>query len=484
MCVVIFFCIDLFCILNFKSSITPSMLLAVMETSRIESIGFLQLYLPKFLPILLLLFLGVLIVYTKTKMDSNKICCIIIAFGIFGCLNWGYRLYFLDLKKQEKYFEKTINFFIPFKVIFYYHYCLKEYKKITSIIHFNKDRMKEVKKIEPIPHSNDIQNVVLIIGESLQRWHMGLYGYERATTPLLNSIHKRNLLVFNDVISPHAQTHLAIPKVLSLSHYENNEQEWYRQLDLLTLFKSIGYTTYWISSHEPPDKISPTSAFASIADVTNFEALYDNKKDGGVIKQIDRYIDNQKSHKKMFIIHLAGSHYPYDVRYPNEFAIFKDGKQQIDSYDNSVYFNDWVINQIFRLFSKTDSVVFYISDHAEDLYDSSANAIGHSESGINSYMVEIPMMVFCSDSFINQHQSLYQRLINARNRPYMTDDLIYTFMDLMGIEGDFFLSSRSVISDCFNFGRRRFIGGGGGSSKIIDYDTLTRKKHNGVKNRN
>jgi len=46
---------------------------------------------------------------------------------------------------------------------------------------------------------------VLILGESTARSHMGLYGYERQTTPRLNSI-SNSLWTFNDVISPNTHT--------------------------------------------------------------------------------------------------------------------------------------------------------------------------------------------------------------------------------------------------------------------------------------
>ena len=96
-----------------------------------------------------------------------------------------------------------------------------------------------------------LPNVVLILGESTQRNYMSLYGYKIDSTPALRALAKRgNLVVFDDVISPHSHTDLSLQKVLTFSNYENASTPWYMQQNLLDILNSAGYETYWLSNQE------------------------------------------------------------------------------------------------------------------------------------------------------------------------------------------------------------------------------------------
>lgn len=80
---------------------------------------------------------------------------------------------------------------------------------------------------------------------------MSLYGYKIDSTPALRALAKRgNLVVFDDVISPHSHTDLSLQKALTFSNYENASTPWYMQQNLLDILNSAGYETYWPSNQE------------------------------------------------------------------------------------------------------------------------------------------------------------------------------------------------------------------------------------------
>ena len=94
---------------------------------------------------------------------------------------------------------------------------------------------------------------------------------------------------------------------------------------------------------------------------------------------------------------------------------------------------------------------------------------GHSNSKMSRFMVEIPFIIYVSDTFIAKHPELYKRLQQAQNQRYMNDDLIHTLLDIAGIDMQGFESKRSLISDDTTLlnNRIRLVGE---KKSIKDYD--------------
>ncbi|WP_165817822.1 sulfatase-like hydrolase/transferase, partial [Helicobacter cinaedi] len=116
----------------------------------------------------------------------------------------------------------------------------------------------------------------------------------------------------------------------------------------------------------------------------------------------------------------------------------------------------------------SDSLVLYFSDHGEEIYDW-RNFIGHSDSKMSRFIVEIPFIMYVSDVFIDKHPELYKRLQKAQNQRYMNDDLIHTLLDIAGITMQGFESKRSLISNDTTLlkNRIRLVGE---KKSIKDYD--------------
>lgn len=128
-------------------------------------------------------------------------------------------------------------------------------------------------------------------------------------------------------------------------------------------------------------------------------------------------------------------------------------------------YNDNILNEIFKLFSQSDSIVVYLSDHGEEVYEID-DFVGHGDDHITRFTCEIPMLIYVSDIFIQKHPKIYEKLKASVHRPYMSDDLIHTVLDIAGIQTPNFDPTRSIINDQFNEKRRRIVGGSNGK----DYD--------------
>ena len=356
---------------------------------------------------------------------------------------------------------------------------INEYKQLSYSIEHNASNTIIEKSTATIP------NIIFIIGESTQRNYMSLYGYKLDTTPNLQALAARgNLVVFYDVISPHSHTNESLQKVLTLSNYENASTPWYMQANLLDLLNAAGYETYWLSNQEAvsvygnaPESISRRAKY------TRFSAWNDSSTSGRLYDEVLlRMLDEVKqkpADNNFYVIHLMGTHLNYKDRYPLSFAKFNTDsltQNNLDTYLNqplqlspaqlqtkvhylnAVAYNDYIVNAIIERFAHSDALVFYLSDHGDEVFDF-RDFMGHAESMNSRFMVEIPFMIYMSDTFKRKHKQLAEQITQARHLPFMTDDFIHTLLNLLFIEAKVIEEERALFHPNYNIKRTRISGG-------------------------
>ncbi len=170
-----------------------------------------------------------------------------------------------------------------------------------------------------------------------------------------------------------------------------------------------------------------------------------------------------------------GSHTHYANRYPKAFERFSPydithaqksrAKADLAEYANSILYTDFIVGEIIKRFAHKDSIVIYISDHANDVWDTGDGSL-RLDNKITRFMVEVPFVVFVSDEFKTRHPQIYARIASATNKPFMIDDLIHALIDIAGFNVDGYEVARSVFSDDFNANRARMLG----TKANVDYD--------------
>jgi heptose-I-phosphate ethanolaminephosphotransferase len=328
--------------------------------------------------------------------------------------------------------------------------------------------------------SSRIDNIVLVIGESLNRNHMGVYGYDLPTTPKLSELSDAgNIVLFSDVVSPSTGTIDVIQRLLTFYNYEK-PGKWYDYDILIDVMRKAGYKTFWISNQESFGTSGNLSAalatrcdYSAFCDVRNSNQEAYGDFDEHIFPLLDS-LKRESSEKNLFIIHLMGSHVRYLNRYPKGFEKFSardedipyaDYKKQVRAeYDNSVLYNDSIVGAIVSRFVADEALLIYLSDHAEEVYDI-RDYNGRSIENLSKQMVEIPFMIWMSDSFIENFPQKKDLIEMSSERPYMTDDLIHTILDITDISTNDYEPCRSVISPEFDADRTRRIG-------EKDYDKL------------
>ncbi|MBL4667659.1 MAG: sulfatase-like hydrolase/transferase [Flavobacteriales bacterium] len=387
-----------------------------------------------------------------TEVFNNKIKKIV--FGLV-VLIFAISIYFKD--NHHKYFS-------VYQLYSGYESYLEEVEKYKKFLNseINNDVEMSIKSSNP---TETKETYVLIIGESTTRNHLGIYNYYRNTTPKLNEI-KGELVIFDNVISPHTHTIASLEKVLTFGNKENPEAKF--DGSIIQLMKKAGYKTFWVSNQVPVG-INETmvAMIAKASDYSHFTNLGGERELRSLDEKVLPYFKKvlaDKSLKKFIVVHLLGTHTNYKNRYPQEFNQFTDvpktsfpsekSHSSINEYDNAVMYNDYIlseiINNIKRNLTKDEKAyAIYISDHGEDVFET-VNFTGLSESIGSEPMFQIPFVYW------SNNKSNIEKYKEYSGRKYMTDDLIYSIADLSNITFSKMRKEKSIFNDSLQ-NRRRIV---------------------------
>ena len=261
------------------------------------------------------------------------------------------------------------------------------------------------------------KNIVIIIGESEAKNHSSLYNYNYPTNPRLEQLRTdSSLFVFQNVTSSASLTVNVFKYLFNTAHPQNDDKEnWYEATTLFEVTRLCGYKSSWLSN-QSKHGIWGDNLIGKISELCDTAVFVGNRYAGmerhwldGELIPITKSIVSKcdKQSLTLTIIHLMGSHESFYMRYPSDFSFFKASDYQDypehqretrASYDNSILYNDYVVSQIIQLYSKTEAIVFYFSDHGLDLYETDPNYFGHATPDTQSQKigVQIPFMVYTS----------------------------------------------------------------------------------------
>lgn len=324
---------------------------------------------------------------------------------------------------------------------------------------------------------NDPNTIILVLGESTQRQHLSLYGYQNKTTPLLDK-RKDNLVVFKDVISPDSHTFPVLQNIFSAKQAQDNTS-WIEHTNMINVFKKAGYKTFWVSNQEAFSIWGNTAKIISqLCDYVFFAERRENqteskKHDEILLPIVNRIINKDEAEKKLIIVHLMGTHGVYHHRYPESFNTFSEKdisvedrpylseyhKGQIATYDNAVLYNDYVVDSIFTLADQRPekALCLYLADHGEEIYDNRPFS-GHSSKLMSSYMVEIPFIISANKTYRTENHTVINRLNAVKNLAYSSEDLPFLMYDVAQISTNIQDNKRNILHHSFKENKNRLTG--------------------------
>ena len=290
--------------------------------------------------------------------------------------------------------------------------------------------------------------IVVVLGESHSRSHSSLYGYGKRTQPLQAALAADSALyVYAEPTAPALTTLCSVHRLIGTWNGKGSEN-WYECLSFLEVARMAGYRTLWLSNQSCKGVCdSPMVKIAEFCDEHYFtndgmHGMVSARYDGELLPLIDSHF--RPGERDFTLIHLMGSHVDYAKRYPSRFRRFTAAdygdrplhqRQTLADYDNSVFYNDFILSEIYKRYEGSDAVVIYLSDHSQDLYESSPHFKGHAKADVpksRAAGLAVPFTVWLSPRFRAAHPQMASRIEAATDRPVALTDLVYTLMDLMG----------------------------------------------------
>jgi len=280
-----------------------------------------------------------------------------IGLGVFISVLLAVSFYINPIKEIEP-------FSVPCKICA----VIDDANKIDQIMQAREEYIRHIKIVKANKKNQIYDKIIVVMGESVNKNHMSLYGYTIRTTPFLDSLQEsRHLYVFN-AIAPTNQTRYSIPIDLTEANVHYYQDRYLHSCSILTNFKANHYETYWISNQGRVGKNdSSISSMAYEANTSFFANLnyLEAKTDEVLLDYLNKLQTN--SGKEMYLLHLMGSHSDYINRYNKETALFKNAKNIVEEYDNSVHYSDYILSQIYEKFKNEKLLLIYISDHGENI---------------------------------------------------------------------------------------------------------------------
>jgi len=343
----------------------------------------------------------------------------------------------------------------------------------TFVENVRVNKFIDVTKSTPADGSPEF-DVILILGESYNRLHSPLYGYDKPTTPNLSAFAAdSSLAVYSDVIAPGDWTEEAVKGIFSLS---NSADTYFTAPFFPALFKKSGYYT---AIYENQYTLGASECLLSNRELS--EMSFDFRDDTRTRYDHQLTETIKPSDKNgLYIIHLYGQHYEYNDRYPSEWRYFTaadydDSKFTasqrtiLANYDNATRYNDFVIKGILDKWVHRRAIAIYLSDHGEEVFDC-RDYFGHGNSASAPdpmYQLRVPMMIWMSDSFRRHYPQKVTAIYNSANLPVSTNDISHTLLDAANIVTPAFDPTRSFLSPAYNTSGERKTSFYGASSATL-----------------
>lgn len=518
--------IDVYCFVKFDSTITPTMLLLVGETDSREATEFLSSYISADIIfsrlgwVLLVMLLHVawtvvwhkrepLLVMLREKMPKiqrvTAICgkaeplagLVVAAMFVLSVVkSVDNKVAFMRLMSYDNIGSVEHELTKKDKAV-----LNQPVYRLVFSVYANRLTARQVKKL--VRNIDNVtvdscsfrsKNIVLIIGESYNRHHASLYGYDKDTTPRQKKRAQRGeLTVFSDVVSPWNLTSFVFKHLFSL-YTVGDKGEWCDYPLFPELFRKAGYHVTFLTNQFLPQAKEAVYDFSGGFFLNHpelSETMFDTRNsrlyrfDAGLLSEYDRLKTENREHN-LIIFHLKGQHVDYRTRFPIERRRFNpedydrpELKQKelriLADYDNAVLYNDSIVDAIIKRFEDQDAVVIYVPDHGEECYEGDVHFYGRMHSTeITARLAreefDIPFWIWCSHKYMTGHPTVFSDIVKAKNRRYMTDALPHLLLYLGGISSPHYRENLNLISPEYDEQRPRIL------KNQTDYDRLDVEK--------
>lgn len=265
---------------------------------------------------------------------------------------------------------------------------------------------------KPKPTVTPRPNVVLIVIDTLRASHLSCYGYERNTSPFLDSL-ARQSVQYEHAVSTAPWTAPAMASLFSsfyptahgvTDHVQANETQLRSTVlseqftTLAEVLKANGYQTVGFTAN------------AWVADYLGFAQGFDTfvTRDYAKAGQVNREffemvrgLDRDETTPLLLYLHYMDPHLPYD---PPPAQVYKGSVDEyeyasehlanLNKYDGEIRYVDARIRELFDFLGKEgvldNAVVVVTSDHGEQFGEYGRRSHGHT---VHNVEVHVPLLI-------------------------------------------------------------------------------------------
>lgn len=518
--------IDTFCWIKFGSTISPSMLLLLGETNSNEAGEFLNSYLTTDIllsPVAIFMIIPLLHILCAVLWGKYSACVMkrmpslpqgkkarityhaVSSVAVIALLAWSTgacyenKALFHQTMTRETIGEVEHDLAVHPHVELY-----QPAMRLIFAIYSNEliarqlDRLRATTK-NVVVDSCEVKspNIVLIIGESFNKRHAQLYGYDKANMPNQMRMMKSGKLTrLDDVVSPWNLTSFVF-KHLMTTYCVGDKHDWCDYPLFCQIFRKAGYQVNFFTNQFLPQAKEAVYDFSGgffINDPELSKVQFDvrNKAlhvfDQDLLVEYDHELPDSirayATKPQLNIFHLMGQHVNYRIRcpnskkkwhaddYPNDIDMPEKRRAIMADYDNAVWYNDSVVNLIVKKFDKEDAIIIYLSDHGEEVFDKGArHFFGRMHNAdITKRLADeefrIPMWIYCTSTYARNHPQTVRAVKAAARKPYMSDAVSHLLIGLAGIHCPYYNPRYDLLSPQYDSSRKRLL------KHTVDYDSL------------
>lgn len=419
--------------LGYKATLTPMIIDATLHNDLRTSLDVVSPFLIIFICLCLIIsFVFVWVRFKKITVERSYWHLIIALIVMYCIFNISPRI------------RISINQRFPFSV----YANIAEYNSIqTKGATIRIDTDKNIHYL-----STDSLIVVFVIGESLRADHLSLNSYKRTTNPKLSK--RDNIVSFPNIFSEYTNTNRSLPHILTRADSTNTEVA-FTETSFISTFKHCGFSTTWISNQDAANtyigfmKESDTIIYAHPEKtVYDFNLWLDED-----ILPITEHNLTKSNKSKLIVLHTIGSHWYYNSHFSDKYKIFKpitsskilsqcSPTEIINSYDNSVLYTDFFLDELIKLLERKKAILVYLSDHGETLGENGE----WLHAGENSVSKNPACIIWYSDSFNAQFPEKVIALKANKNRRFRTDFLYHSILSAGNIPSKSILRQLDIFS--------------------------------------
>jgi len=296
-----------------------------------------------------------------------------------------------------------------------------------------------------VPDVPEASNVLLLTVDTLRADHLTPYGYERGTSPALDSL-ASGAVVFESAQASSSWTLPALASVMT-GHYTSTHGCWKRRSRLSPAFETLtevlrdgGYDTACVVSH-----IFLARNYGLQQGFVHFDTAFDRAEahedthvsSPRVTREGVAWIENKaggEDRAPWFLwLHYFDPHFKYVVHEGQEPSFGTDGVE--DLYDNEILFTDRHIGRVLDALERTGlaprTVVVFFADHGEEFDDHGGKYHGHT---LHEELTRIPLIIRAPGVSAGRVA-----------HPVRTVDIMPTVLELVGLEVPEGLAGASLV---------------------------------------